>query len=90
MKILKPKRGINLRLVYFGMLGIKYKPKEHARHWISLYSKFEVPYPQERVEGINVVNRINTFTSLIAKLQEELELRKQQYEYYREKLLTFE
>lgn len=90
MKILKPKKGINLRMVYYGMLGIKFIPKEHARHWISLYSKFEVPYPQERVEGINVVNRINTFTTLITKLQEELELRKQQYEYYRNKLLTFE
>lgn len=37
-----------------------------------------------------IVERLDTFTSLISKLQEERDLRQKQYEYYREKLLTFE
>ena len=90
IKILKPKNDYNLRFIYYGMLGIQFKPKEHARHWISLYSKFQVPYPKEFVDVANIVNKINVFTDLISKLQEEIELRQKQYEYYREKLLTFE
>lgn len=37
-----------------------------------------------------IVEKLDTFTSLISKLQEERDLRQKQYEYYREKLLTFE
>ena len=33
---------------------------------------------------------LDTFTTLISNLEQEIKLRKQQYEYYREKLLTFE
>jgi len=43
------------------------------------------PQKQERV-----VAKLDAFTSLISKLQEERDLRQKQYEYYREKLLTFE
>jgi len=37
-----------------------------------------------------IVEKLDVFTSLITKLQEERDLRQKQYEYYREKLLTFE
>jgi len=37
-----------------------------------------------------IVAKLDKFESLIANLKRELELRKKQYEYYREKLLTFE
>ena len=37
-----------------------------------------------------IVSILDTFTSLISKLKEERDLRQKQYEYYREKLLTFE
>lgn len=43
--------------------------------------------PQKQAE---LVEELNTFTSLISKLEEERDLRQKQYEYYREKLLTFE
>lgn len=43
--------------------------------------------PQKQAE---LVEKLNTFTSLISKLEEERDLRQKQYEYYREKLLTFE
>ena len=37
-----------------------------------------------------IVNILDTFESMIANIKEEIELRQKQYEYYREKLLTFE
>lgn len=43
-----------------------------------------------REEQDAVVKKLDVFTSLITKLQEERDLRQKQYEYYREKLLTFE
>ena len=80
IKILKPKDGVDIRMVYFGMLGIKYEPKEHSRHWISQYSKFEVPYPEKEEREI-LVTKLNVFTSLIRSLEEEIEIRKKQYEF---------
>ena len=41
-------------------------------------------------EQEKIVEKLDAFTSLISKLQEERDLRQKQYEYYREKLLTFE
>ena len=38
----------------------------------------------------SIVEKLDAFTSLISKLQDERDLRQKQYEYYREKLLTFE
>ena len=37
-----------------------------------------------------IVNQLDTFTSLISRLESELELRQKQYEHYREELLSFE
>lgn len=37
-----------------------------------------------------IVDILDTFESMITNIKEELELRQKQYEYYREKLLTFE
>ncbi|WP_285126615.1 restriction endonuclease subunit S [Propionibacterium freudenreichii] len=36
-----------------------------------------------------IVKILDTFTDLEAELEAELESRRQQYEYYRDKLLTF-
>lgn len=36
-----------------------------------------------------IVNQLDTFTSLISRLESELELRQKQYEHYREELLSF-
>lgn len=39
---------------------------------------------------IEIVSKLDAFENLIQSLEQEIKLRKQQYEYYREKLLTFE
>ena len=37
-----------------------------------------------------IVENLDTFEALISNIKQEIELRQKQYEYYREKLLTFE
>ena len=94
MKMLRPKKNIevDLKFVYFAMRCINYKPKTHARHWISKYSTFEIPLPSLTIQK-EIVKIVENFTELKAKLEAELkaelEARKKQYEYYQEKLLTF-
>ena len=38
----------------------------------------------------SIVEKLDAFESLISSLKEEIALRQKQYEYYREKLLTFD
>lgn len=48
-----------------------------------------IPIPPLAVQE-EIVRILDTFTSHVAELQAELQARKEQYEYYRNKLLTFE
>ncbi len=90
MKILSLKEGAvaDIRFVYFAIQCIGFTPGEHARHWIEKYSKFEIPLPPLPVQK-EIVRMLDDMTGLIDALEEELALRKQQYEYYRDKLLAF-
>ena len=51
--------------------------------------KIKVPIPPLNVQA-EIVRILDTFTELTAELTAELTVRQQQYEYYREQLLTFE
>lgn len=50
---------------------------------------FKIPIPPLDVQN-EIVRILDTFTSHTAELQAELQARKEQYEYYRNKLLTFD
>lgn len=69
---------------------------DHKRQWISNYSNKRVPIPcpgnpQKSLEiQAEIVRILDTFTELTAELTAELRLRKKQYSYYRDKLLTFD
>ena len=89
MKILTPKKDIDFRFVFYAMKCILYNPQDHARHWISTYSKFQIPIPPLPIQQ-EIVNILDKFTLLEAELEAELEARKKQYEYYRNELLNFE
>ena len=52
-------------------------------------SQFTLPIPSLKVQQ-SIVEKLDAFESLISSLKEEIALRQKQYEYYREKLLTFE
>ena len=48
----------------------------------------QIPIPENNIESI--VEKLDAFESLISSVKEEIALRQKQYEYYREKLLTFD
>lgn len=70
------------------MQCIGFVPGEHTRHWISKYSLFTIPVPPIEVQE-EIVRILDSFSDYAAELQAELQARKQQYEYYRNLLLTF-
>lgn len=54
----------------------------------SSIAKFEIPVPPLPIQE-EIVRILDKFSSLAAELQAELQARQRQYEYYRDKLLTF-
>lgn len=89
MKMLRPKKDVNFRYVYYAMLGINFVPGGHQRHWISKYSNFEIPIPSLS-EQQRIVSILDTFTSSISNLKQQIEERRKQYEYERDLLLDLE
>lgn len=91
MKMLtaKNEKIVDTRYIYFAMSGIKYKPQDHARQWISKYATFRIPVPPLEVQR-EIVAILDTFTQLDAALKAELDIRIKQRDYYRDKLLSFE
>ncbi|MFI3329596.1 MAG: restriction endonuclease subunit S [bacterium] len=86
MKILVPKERINFRYIYHYMKTIKIDTSSHGRQWISKYSKIIIAIPSLAIQD-EIVRILDNFAELTAELIREQNLRKQQYEYYREKLL---
>ena len=91
MKMLRvqSKKEVSFRFVYYAMKCIKYQTLEHSRQWISKYSQIEIPLPPIEVQT-EIVRILDKFTELEAELEAELDCRKRQYEFYRDKLLSFE
>lgn len=96
MKILTPKDKIEskilFRFVFYAMKCINYQPIEHARQWLQVYSQFQIPIPsletQEKI--VSILDKFHTLTTdLQSGIPAEIEARKKQYAYYRNKLLTF-
>ena len=54
-----------------------------------LFENMQIPLPPLSIQQ-EIVSVLDSFTTLIDKMKKEVELREKQYEYYREKLLTFE
>ena len=73
--------GLQKKKVVFGAKVSSIKQDNLAK--INIY----LPPIEEQNQ---IVSKLDTFENLIQSLEQEIKLRKQQYEYYREKLLTFE
>ncbi|MCG6220088.1 restriction endonuclease subunit S [Vibrio diabolicus] len=69
---------------------------DHKRQWISNYCAKKIPIPcpdnPEKSQAIQaeIVRILDAFTAMTAELTAELNLRKKQYNYYRDQLLSFE
>src|SRR5699024_1199792 len=61
----------------------------NRRQWISKYANHTIPIPPLHVQE-KIVSILDTFTELTKELTKEQQARQTQYEYYRDKLLTFE
>lgn len=62
-----------------------------TRYYVSLpeFMELEIPVPPLPVQE-EIVRILDKFTELEQELEQELELRKKQYEYYRDKMLSLE
>ena len=82
----------NFRFVYYAMRCIKFEPTNHERYWISKYSKIKIPVPslQTQQKVVDILDKFDTLVNSITEgLPREIELRRKQYEHYRELLLNF-
>lgn len=96
MKMLRLKKDrshdANFRYLYYVMKNIQYVPVDHTRQWIEKYSKFKIPLPliEEQQRIVDILDHFDRLCNDISEgLPAEIEVRQKQYEYYRDKLLTF-
>lgn len=88
---------INYRLLYYLLTTMSFytyvENNQEGAGYPSISNskimKYEVPIPSLPTQQ-EIVEKLDAFENLIQSLELEIKLRKQQYEYYREKLLTFE
>lgn len=94
---ISPKNVINKFLFYF-LLNNKYKiQKKVRRSSVPRLSKdsfekilFPIPSIEEQERIVKLIDQLDaTHTAIEEEITKEIKLRTQQYEYYREKLLTF-
>ena len=73
MKLLKARSGErdDLRFIYYGMQTINYQPVEHARQWIGIYAKFQIPLPPLQVQE-EIVRILDQFVELDRELEQEI------------------
>ena len=85
----KNEEEVSLKYIYYWLntLPSELIEGDHKRQWISNYANKKIPLPPLSVQQ-EIVRILDKFTQLEAELEAELDCRKRQYEYYRDKLLT--
>lgn len=80
----------HLKFVYYWLntLPTEKSDNDHKRQWISNYANKTIPIPSYPIQN-KIVNILDTFTALTTELTTELNARLEQYNYYRDKLLSF-
>ena len=86
LKILKTEQVLT-KYLYYALSNFNIKNNEYKRHW-SIVKEIYIPVPPISVQR-EIVRILDSFTSLEAELEAELEARRKQYEYYRDQLLSF-
>ncbi|HIF5584810.1 TPA: restriction endonuclease subunit S [Vibrio parahaemolyticus] len=94
LKILKSISD-NPKYVYYSFLNFYKKELNYKRHWASASETLiPIPCPDNPEKSLaiqaEIVRILDAFTAMTAELTAELNLRKKQYNYYRDQLLSFE
>lgn len=85
---------INSRFLFYYLLGCEHQLKSKVRRAgiptldNKVVESLQIPVPPLAVQQ-TIVEQLDKFTALIQNIENELALRQKQYEYYREKLLSF-
>ena len=91
LQILRTKDHINAKYFFHAMSASKMPNRGYNRHW-SLVKNMEIPVP-DLTKQVEIVEILDYFESLVSDitigLPAELKARRQQYEYYRDRLLSF-
>jgi type I restriction enzyme S subunit len=93
IKILRPVSE-NAKYIYYVFQNFYQKELSYKRHWSSAKETLiPIPCPENPKKSLEIqaeiVRILDTFTELTAELTAELTVRKKQYEYYRNLLLSF-
>lgn len=75
-KILKPKKDINIKYIYYAMKNIDIDTALHKRYWISIYSQQTIPFPNPTIQE-NIVSEIEA-------IKETIEYNEQKIKYLEE------
>ena len=93
LKILKSNLN-STKYIYYALKTFYKKELSYKRHWsVAKETIIPIPCPDDPKKSLaiqaEIVRILDKFTSLTTELTTELTARKKQYNYYREKLLTF-
>ncbi len=84
LKILKPIKQ-NCKYIYYAISAYNLKSSEYKRHWTQA-KEIEIPLPPLPIQT-EIVHILDKFVEQQEQLEKLIELRKKQYEYYREEML---
>lgn len=88
---LLPLKDIDPRYLFHALSNLNIPSRGYSRHW-TILSKMKIPVPPPELQ-LDIVCTLDNFDSLINDpifgLPAEIEARRKQYEYYRDRLLTF-
>lgn len=88
LKILRASKNVLPRYFYFAFVNTEVPSRGYSRHW-SIAKELLIPIPSQE-EQQRIVGILDTFTSSIDNLKEQIAQRRKQYEYYRDQLLYLE
>jgi type I restriction enzyme S subunit len=77
MKILKAKKGNNIKFIFEALQMINYEIGGHGRHWISVFSNLKIPFPtkdeQTKIANFlsSIDSKIDIETQFLKKLEEQ-------------------
>lgn len=78
MKMLQNRSGYDLRFMFESIQNHKFEPKDHQRHWISIFSQFRtlVPSYSEQQKIAECLSSIDSYISSINEKIEQLKAHK--------------